>query len=189
MKEKPILFSAPMVRAILEGHKTMTRRIVKPQPPERLWPIWAQFPRQEAGMRYAVGDRLWVKEAIEASDLWDGQLRTRYKADGAWVWDLDNPCLWCWKRNSLPSMFLPRGMSRITLEVTSHRVERVQEITEEAAIAEGMQEPTLCDLGGMLRQAAWSERQVFSRLWNHLHGKDAWDRNEWVEVVGFRRIA
>lgn len=157
MKERPILFSGPMVRAILEGRKTQTRRIVKPQPPTRYTklfydPAWFWSPTtsgsggEQQDLRlipkspYGVpGDRLWVRETWsprndlepEASDE-----RKRhyccYKADGGDLSDEWHPHD-KWK----PSIHMPRWASRITLEVKRVRVERLQDISAENAIDEG----------------------------------------------------
>ena len=157
--EHPILFSAPMVKAILEGRKTQTRRVVKPQP--KLDPAGATFRYQkgsalcsywvpnDAGIRdisrlcaeqcpYGVpGDRLWVKETfVEYPPLLptDSHGTVHYHADdehdGVRPWNGQK-----WK----PSIFMPRWASRITLEIEYVRVQRLQEISEEDAIAEGIE--------------------------------------------------
>lgn len=135
MKERPILFSAQMVRAILEGRKSMTRRVVKLNLSGRIQSAGLQFHPEDRlavnGCPYGVpGDHLWVKEthSVVYSGFADGKVNDiRYKAD-----DPDYPYGWT------PSIFMPRWASRITLEITDVRVERLQEITEEDAINEGL---------------------------------------------------
>jgi hypothetical protein len=150
------MFSAPMVRALLGGQKTQTRRLTS-SPLARAMP----------------GDRLWVREAF----LWTiPGIGARYRADE------DRPE---WRGLWKPSIHMPRRISRITLTVSAVRLTHLQDITEEDAAAEGTREPSLRDLGGELRQAAWTERQVFARLWSHLHGADAWDSNPLVVALTF----
>lgn len=203
MKERPILFSAPMVRAILEGRKTMTRRVVKPQPdscdavPPRWMPPCGQFENgcwwfdwQTAGgwnkgnplfCPYGTpGDRLWVRETFSMDGSFNASVV--YRADG------ENQYHEAWK----PSIFMPRRASRITLEITRVRVERVQAITELDAIAEGVE--ACPDFGVSYRHygdktkytdcATWS----FCSLWESINGSESWNANPWVWVVEFRRV-
>lgn len=160
-RERPILFSAPMVRALLEGRKTQTRRIA-PQPAMTstgYWhvrwqvgggcfvPITAEPGRLEAeildGLRICVGDRLWVREAWRGEAVFDDtkpsaiapdECNIRYEADGAWT-DRD-PMTHAGKLR--PSMFMPRWASRLTLTVTDLRVQRLQDISGNDAQAEGI---------------------------------------------------
>lgn len=192
MKERPILFSAPMVRAILSGTKTQTRRIYRPK---------AGYPRQDGeilpdGSGYmgwdegpcpygAAGDRLWVRETW-ASD--DGRAAW-YRADG----ETHNAGL-PWR----PSIHMPRWASRLTLEVTGIRVERLQDISEEDAKAEGALE--ICDICGNPPEdeVHWaceadyvpqvSHRVGFQDLWESINSPGSWGLNPWVWVVGFRRL-
>lgn len=187
MNEKPILFSGPMVRAILDGRKTMTRRVVK-LPPDAVsvtvdpgGTIFGPGPYIKAGnpdgydyprihCPYDPGDRLWVRETW---CCYTPMLRNpRYKADG------HNDAGWTWK----PSIHMPRWASRITLEVTDVRVERVQEITDDDAKAEGC--PTVGWYDGP-RPKLW-----FSHLWDSINAARGygWDVNPWVWVVSFRRV-
>jgi len=138
--DRPIIFSAPMVRALLAGRKTQTRRVIKPQP---------QCEKPELitrGIRFAKGDRLWVRESFnpEVYELDGGDMPTEgpkllYRADGypynGWI-DPDtderhDECPWT------PATHMPRWASRLTLDVTDVRVERLQDITETDAEAEG----------------------------------------------------
>lgn len=190
VKERPILFSSPMVVAILEGRKSQTRRLVKPGGPR-----WGPDDRPDTrlGTPYgAPGDRLWVKEAIrldrtEAERDWNGERAwASYVADGSPT-KLDS---WGWKLSTLPSMFLPRGLSRITLEVTGVRAERLQDISEEDAKAEGVEahDDDGVTYYGPLNRGHASARVAFERLWESINGEGSWDANPWCWVIGFRRV-
>jgi hypothetical protein len=197
--EKPILFSGPMVRAILEGRKTQTRRIIKPQPsgvpndpPDITWPrgesSYETMLRQVLeGCPYPVGMRLWVREtwAPLPGGPCDPSNGVIYRAS-----EPENP-KWLWK----PSIFMPRWASRINLEVTEVRVQRLKDISEEDAKAEGAEfgewysgygvfaEPT-CEAS----QAKSSYRSGFGFIWENVHGLDSWELNPWVWVYTFKRI-
>tara|TARA_R110002124_G_scaffold173690_5_gene341365 strand:+ start:24048 stop:24704 length:657 start_codon:yes stop_codon:yes gene_type:complete len=214
MTERPILFSGPMVRALLDGRKTQTRRIIKPQPdwdlPEPCcsttvegWqgPIdratWACNADPTADLRRCPyggpGDSLWVKETWRprpAQQDWD--LDVRYAADGevrtikdGEFGDRDWLMPKAARTGNVSPLFMPRWASRLTLDITDIKAERLQDISEADALAEGTQEPSLRDLGGDLTQAAWSERHVYSRLWKHINGPTSWDANPWVWAVTF----
>lgn len=145
--EHPVLFSGEMVRAILEGRKTQTRRVVKPQPElnQRLGLLWKghYYGIRTDGLPYlktfvqecpygVPGDRLWVRETW--ARVSDGEkYGVCYRVDGED--QIDGEAGERWR----PSIFMPRQASRITLEITGVRVQRVQEISEEDAIAEGIQ--------------------------------------------------
>lgn len=186
MKERPILFSAPMVRALLDGRKTQTRRLAT-SPLRRCEP----------------GDRLWVKETWNAFVLsQDGEcswpMATIAKRDpredeGRHHVVIDFPVAGLpgtdgGKGPFRPSIHMPRWASRLTLIVEAARVESLQAISEQDALAEGTQEPSLRELGDELAQAAWSERQVYQRLWQFLHEKPGqrWEDNPEVLVLTFR---
>lgn len=191
VRERPILFSAAMVRAILDGRKTQTRRVVKPQPTHRLvepklgltigmdpaddGAVWYDADGISPGrpVRCPYGrplDRLWVRESfIRHASI--PQL-VGYVADGCEATEH-------WEKQS-PSIHMPRRFCRIVLEIADVRVERVQEITEEDAKAEG---------------APWEDcwptyRQSFEALWDSINGPRGygWDANPWVWVVGFRKV-
>ncbi len=200
MKERPILFSAPMVRAILENRKTMTRRIVKPHPkeiysdgnwyPDRYnysewWCFWGKKGTDvfnKCGLPQFKcphgndGDRLWVRETFYA----ENREIIHYRADG-WQYEVDPSSGW------KPSMFMPRWASRIILEITKVKVERLQDISEEDAIKEGSQIP-VAELAKTCRQAVWTERQQFAGIWNSINKKYPWESNPWVWVISFKRI-
>ena len=232
MKERPILFSAPMVRAILSGVKTQTRRVYKPKPgfpfqdgeitptTQDSWMEWGPCPYGEHG------DRLWVKETWNYqgwSSVWENggrrpydELFVKYRAD-----DVErtihrkpddnhglpkqrarrqgedeeayNDYLTQFWRKWTPSIFMPRDVSRITLEIVSVRVERLQDISEGDAVAEG------CEMGDDGFPAlqpnprgghdGWdSAADWYAWLWESINGAGSWDANPWVWVVEFKRI-
>jgi hypothetical protein len=221
MRERPILFSAPMVRALLAGTKTQTRRPMKgPRAESANWnrpglhaPI-APYTNGRGSWNFVLaetghgtgdpfscpcgvpGDRLWVKETIrlvpdQEPDDGVGPVLSCYAADG----DLTVADAWPWKRKQLNSIHCPRGLSRITLELTDVRVERLQEISEADALAEG-----LVRLGeGWQRYHVDPDApigQPFTRnpvlayrgLWESINGHGSWDANPWVWAVEFRRV-
>lgn len=197
MRERPILFSAPMVRAILDGSKTQTRRVVKGTAG---WDFFegtgVEMPIESCPYGVA-GDRLWVREAwrpIERSDGMDG---IEFRADGAFEAIANTPAAadaWCdvyhrpgRKDRWRPGIHMPRWASRIDLEITEVRVERLQSITEDDARAEGVV-ATYNPEGD-----CWTDgkhRTAFEYAWNEINGwmPNAWAQNPWVWVVGFRRV-
>ncbi|WP_431144983.1 hypothetical protein [Pseudomonas alvandae] len=203
-KERPILFSAPMVRAILEERKTVTRREVKKRAAldclaAGFEPEFLALPGNADLCPYGKpGDRLWVRETwycdhfevmrgpyLKPDDLDvseaidDGTLV--YAADGLTPYEADQPI---WK----PSIHMPRWASRILLEITAVRVERLQDISRADIRAEGLQcPPELAsdDVSPNYRDwypAAWRE------LWESINGADSWTTNPWVWVVEFKRV-
>ena len=210
MKERPILFSAPMVRAILEGRKTQTRRIVKPQPSQELLDDYAQI-RRERGVQkddaemlseclpcpYGVpGDRLWVRETFgDCTPGADALIGTRwdkpwYRADadkyGLLGHDGEGP-VYAEDVKWRPSIHMPRSASRITLEIADVRVERLQEISEADAEAEGL---TCRDGLYATSGEVWQidPRKAYRDLWKSLHGEGSWAANTWVWVIEFKRV-
>lgn len=211
MKERPILFSGEMVRAILDGRKTQTRRVVKPQPPNWAWTRVKEYAEirgltQQVGkIEYWIkpcpygqpGDRLWVRETWRAEELpVYGEDGIRYRADNHFQiientfeasekWgDAYRPGM-KWRS----SIFMPRWASRITLEIVSVRVDQVQDISEDDAKAEGitLQFPTRSvphRVGGDV----WTYPNAYARLWDDINSKSGlgWDANPWVWVVEFR---
>lgn len=191
MKEHPILFSGPMVKAILQGHKTQTRRVVKPQPIKHddlgtkryyCWQSRMHYKKQEMYLLanyspYGLpGDRLWVKETYKLA----GALF--FRADGEpGREELELYPNWKWK----PSIFMPRCFSRITLEIFSVRVERLQAITVNDALAEGT--PDLRTI-----ENNWDMRDCFRELWNSINDTPdrpyGWNVNPWVWVIEFKAI-
>ena len=187
MKERPILFSTPMVQAILAGHKTMTRRVIKPQPTlvsgDALGQPYIYFNGNPNPVKcpYGVpGDRLWVKETYMLMFnpyKPDEQPHVHYKAN----YPTDTVY---WK----PSMSMPRKYSRILLEITNVRVERVQQITHEDSIAEGCTLMFGVTSGGGMGLA--SPCYAFKKLWDKINAKRGygWDINPWVWMIEFRTI-
>ncbi|HCL4096733.1 hypothetical protein ACM7PB_15845 [Pseudomonas aeruginosa] len=224
MKERPILFSRPMVRAILEGRKTVTRRVMKPQPDflGSMVDPNTPFKTLDAGLHARItcpygepGDRLWVRETwhvgkphdktapadILAPLLAEGRGITVLYTAGGWqsvgpagreepIYPDDQP-LPDWAGKGRPSIHMPRWACRILLEITAVRVERLQDISEEQALAEGVRgEP--CDHA---RQACadigcWGDtaKGAFGFLWESLNGEGSWAENPWVWVVEFKRV-
>lgn len=185
MKERPILFSGPMVRAILEGRKTQTRRIWKPRK------IWQDECEDGYSMPHFVdgdgefhdqpcpygqpGDRLWVRETWRVAD--GGTKYYEYAADRSVLREaVDEACCVKWK----PSIYMKRAASRITLEVVAVRVERLQDISRGDAMAEGCPFANKADGG--------DPRIWYSWLWNQINGDGSWDANPWVWVVEFRKV-
>lgn len=204
---KPILFSAAMVRALLAGTKTQTRRTI--QIPRRGAFVvvddgggWWSYQSDDGasalcndGNEYPMacpyggcGDRLWVKEAIRHVGGC-----SEYIADGApTVADA-----WPWQPKALPGMFCPRGLSRITLEVTEVRVQRLQEISAEDSLAEGVPRASACGCEVCPRSVqmcpADASEQVlaYAALWDSINSKRAgcaWADNPWVWCVSFRKV-
>ena len=188
MRERPIIFSGEMIRAILDGRKTMTRRPVKPQPYHNpsgyFWKTKELFTL--AGLRETLlancphgqpGDRLWVKETwTQDINIAEGATGTLYyRANDNFRNDLK------WKS----PRFMPRWASRITLEIVKVGVERLQEITEEDCIKEGF---VVTHSPGNFVTAAYS----FLNYWNSLYTKKPelqWKTNPWVWVIEFKRIS
>lgn len=206
MKERPILFSAPMVRAILEGKKTQTRRIIKPQPPNEAHPFFimcSSHKKDEGKWRFTAnkdhlsgtvlgpiecpygkpGNLLWVREAWAVQHEYDAFAPSEIGSSARWHYAATEYLGDLRKR---PSILLPRRGSRITLEITDVRVDRLQQISEDDAIAEGVTPtmPIYGDCGGFEHQGG---RDAFWRLWESIHGTDSWNANPWVWVMKFRR--
>ncbi len=221
MNEKPILMSAPMVLSALRDDKTNTRRIVKPQPQfcgdflgDKLWQwnpratmsltanelcapdLWIPF------CPYGkIGDRLWVRETFARNPYWeegddpDETPQFFYRCDMP-----DQPTDGVWT----PSIHMPRIASRLTLEITNVRVERLQDISEKDARAEGVERnvlPSMADTwkpeDGYLQYPlaqhredfpAQTARESFQSLWGYINGADSWATNPWVWVIAFRRL-
>lgn len=197
MKERPILFSAAMVLAILANRKTQTRRIVPDplasamsNPPPTFG--WVEALKQ---CRYGVpGDRLWVKETFRHfGNKFEGAKSAAlvtYQADGASrEIDFANPPTEQWwntgKTPWKPSIFLRRKWSRITLEITEVRVERLQEISDADIEAEGT---PLLDERHQGDNEAVSRWWHYQKLWGSINGKGSWEKNPHVWCISFKRI-
>ena len=200
-KESPILFSGAMVRAILNGNKTMTRRVVKPNGESSLV-------RCPYG---TVGDRLWVRETWRTCSVYDPCAPSQIDSGASVLWVADGSR----RLNGLEdwgkvrtSIFMPRWASRITLEIVRVRVEPVQEITEEDAKSEGISAitkdgslvkygipdsdglPGSDDSGWNWKQWTPDVRDAFAKLWDSINAKRGcgWKMNPWVWVVEFKVV-
>lgn len=227
--ERPILFSGPMVRAILAGTKTQTRRLVRPQPyrtDKGLSETWTSAAidgeyleddvplilHRDVGCPYGVpGDRLWVRETWTAAvahmhglDACDcGDLNVTFAADGSTRYVSDSAITahegatgrdWYLPKaaqagKNVPAMFMPRFASRLTLEVTEVRVQRLQDITESDILAEGVN----CAIAAERTGVPWSSlptlHHAWAACWDSINAKRApWDSNPWVWAVTFRRL-
>lgn len=209
--DRPILFNGPMVRAILEGRKTVTRRPVKATKAHadgfmmldhgkgwRPYNAFGDFASDHEGMEYPIacpygklGDRLWVRETCFINDYREASVpeqeradcEIHYRADGIPDFEGEEELI-RWR----PSIHMPRWASRILLEVTDVRVERLQDITEEQALAEGIKKHS--DGGYHVEDGKhFSDSPVesFACLWSSVGGD--WDANPWVWCVSFKRIA
>lgn len=221
MTDRPILFSGPMVRALLDGRKTQTRRVVKPQPKvpfdAGVWyrPFKGSRQFQFAGrdhlihaycndVVYIPDDRLWVRETWRPHYLGDGiwDLDVSYAADGEKRRIMDGEFGekdWTWPkaadRGNVSPLFMPRWASRLTLTVTDVRVQRLQDISEGDAIAEGCRpffdhdNPTeQAGPNGKVHQMAPLRGPLddFRRLWDSLNAHRApWNSNPWICAVSF----
>lgn len=234
MKERPILFSGPMVLAILEGRKTQTRRVLSPNPDAWIrgssgkfgipMKITNEFPspnksiwQEDDGTRYkpikckygTADDRLWVRETWAPADSFANtpdNCAFFYRADNsAHLFSSDNNIpidtygvafdKLRWK----PSIHMPRIASRILLEITDIRVERLQDISEEDAKAEGVHfygwdDTEQNDYKNYLHEDQFddfgvcSAKESFETLWQSINGPDSWEKNPWVWVIEFEKI-
>lgn len=203
MPERPILFSAPMVRAILKGRKTQTRRIAKLTDSGRVsrggrnWHV--DDPEAVIACPYGVsGGTLWVRETWANIALKGYPPVYFYRADGKELPPRDDRAADSkWR----PSIFMPRPASRITLRVTDARLERLQAISLEDVAAEGCEVPR-CPKCGYTRQDCHLHMDhercgeptpphwvgPYHRLWVSINGTESWQANPWVWVVSFERL-
>lgn len=220
MKERLILFSAPMVRAILAGRKTQTRRIMKSQP-YTLRTEGFGYPTKQGGFvslqsEHCLnechfgkkGDRLWVRESFlidwvgfdrgplpRTEPIFDWRDNAYYRADGECCEQIPECCCaeYAGKTPWRNSLFMPRWASRITLEITEVRVQRLQDISEEDAKAEGI-ERVGERFKGYMRLVDGREYDPalavtsFSQLWETIHGDGAWQSNPWVWAITFKVV-
>lgn len=215
MKERPILLNAEMVRAVLDGRKTQTRRMLTPRQLKMIdaaasigecYPLESVHQHENSQSYYrewcpfgAVGDRLWVRETFAAlacgsyepeKPSWSGSCQeARYRATDRLA-DLSADIRgYGWR----PSIHMPRWASRITLEITGVRVERLKDISAEDVTAEGIK-----TLGESMwgpqwwldaPQAAINDAQLqFSIIWSKIYGEENWRANPWVWVIEFKRL-
>lgn len=239
MKERPILFSAAMVRALLAGTKTQTRRVVRPQPADnailpRYWSdvlrrrkdpdvygsdglTWGNVPLADGSWGDVrcpygqQGDRLWVKEtwrprishgcSMDACDCDD--VHVTYAADGErsegrYFRGSDIPDSWSMpkasERGNVSPLFMPSWASRLTLEITGVRVERLQAISEEDARAEGvkaipgMSWHSFAEASAGIPMHEHTAIDAYAALWESINGAGSWDANPWVWVIEFTRV-
>jgi hypothetical protein len=219
MVDLPILFSAPMVRALIDGRKTQTRRVLKsafaddthiewfytPAPGFYRRDRFGRFDHIPLELPFAPGDRLWVRETHgfnhyeyergcapkeRPADLTDEYLSYRATEDD---YEIRNEL--CYR----PSIHMPRWASRLTLTVTDVRVERLQDISEADAKAEGVEmesaDPPFYYVPGILPHSLTAvgieepgghhARRSYAKLWDHINGAGAWEANPWVVAVSF----
>lgn len=194
MKFHPILFSTEMVKAILEGRKTQTRRVIKSKSLLACLnnPAEKGFDGIESLCTYGkVGDVLWLRESFRYDVIQDrnGVFNDVYcyKTD----FPDEHPKILSWK----PSIHMPKTACRIFLQIKSIRVERLQDISEKDAIAEGVQFRKVIDqglgykvYGVTFDQQTSSPAFSFQTLWKYINGFDSWDANPFVWVIEFQRI-
>lgn len=245
MKERGIIFNDAMVRAILSGKKTQTRRVMKQQPPKHWCPVKSRGVPELTARTYTQGvfdrhgclqagpevfgvadeewgavspfgqpgDRLWVREAwgvvshhfdesgcmvewvpdrpatkIHEMKFGNGYYSGHviYRADGSIDWCDDDGYedgRSCWK----PNIHMPRLACRILLEITDVRIERLNDISNDDAMAEGMDDGT----SDAALAVGWFEkpRRAFRRLWEQIYGQESWEANPWVWVVEFKKVS
>lgn len=247
MRDIPMLFSAPMISALLAGRKVQTRRPIKlPTKGEYIRPdmggwaattsggggcfrigrtgeripvpeepaIWNQTTGTTLAMRYAVGDRIWVRETVRAEELSDGTDGVRYLADEGWIGDFapipNTPeaaerwgVLHAYRGSrgeKVPGIHMPKWASRLTLYVTEVRVERLQDCSEADARDEGVEyetaDPPFWYVPGIyphsITAVGAEERNPrpaaasYAKLWNHINGPGSWESNPWVVAISFR---
>lgn len=195
MKEKPILFCGPMVRAILDGNKTMTRRLMKPQPVNPVGPnydgLWSDT--KDPVTRYfsppcLTGQILYVKETFLPKAFGTIYRADYDSAEAAGIGAMYGG----WK----PSIFMPRAKSRLRLQVYTVRVERLRDISEEDAKAEGIDRHYSEQYPERMWWKSYNGDDIafkspvnsFKSLWESIHGKGSWSINPWVWVVSFKKI-
>ncbi|ELP3684976.1 hypothetical protein QTR79_003411 [Salmonella enterica] len=203
MSERGMIFNAEMVNAILSGRKTQTRRPIKwkqtrfTEIAERddgsLWP-WAEDCERGGDIWFAcpygeIGDRIWVRETFRVHSRATDVATLVYRASVRNSWTEQThrvPIAVCDKPATpekwTPSIHMPRWASRILLEITDVRVERLRDLSEEDAKSEGITPPA----GGVL--PGWEYRINFRDLWMDIYGTDSWEANPWVWVIEFKRV-
>lgn len=213
MTERPALFSGPMVRAILSGQKTQTRRVVKPQPTfmgsATLFDSWHWINKKlDAGYCHTTraameklmlplcpygqpGDRLWVRETFMDLRGTGCEHRTKLGNLSRYAYAAESPpgsysdqTRKDYGLKWTPSIHMPRAASRITLEITAVRVERTQDISGQDAIAEGIETPT----NRLIKMRHEVAVFRFQDLWESINGPGSWALNPWVWVIEFREV-
>lgn len=226
MKEVPMLFSTPMVQAILEGRKTMTRRVVKPQPGIDVFQVLAPgrdvFTTKWEKADYwtftdgslqapivenrkcpygKVGDVIWVRESYKidgSMNHGESVLGVTYKAGGRWIQNDSKEVFEIFHKSKggwRPSIHIPKAAARIWLQVEDIKVERLQDISEEDAVAEGLkvQQTKLgesyFDYTTGYHNGLFKPRASFRTLWQSLHSPESWEANPWVWAVKFKVLS
>lgn len=189
MKERPIIFSAEMVRAILENRKTQTRRLAKNEAQILNVRIANDAKVIFNSCPYGrVGDRLWVRETFFDHNSMlnydqNAERNVKFVEYRATEWDRENQE---YAGGWTPSTYMPRWASRITLEIVAVRGERLWEISNDGAVAEG-----ILNLNRLSNAAVCmpEPRELFEHSWDVINGKKApWGSNPWVWVVEFKRV-
>lgn len=227
MKERPVIFNGEMVRAILDGRKTQTRRVMKVQPkPSETRPgdFWFSSKKLESMVHVSdfmpcnspiadchhffqehccpfgqVGDRLWVREAFGTQVRRDGLGGTGefrvYRASNPDAVKYTTACGKSVPVKWTPSIHMPRRASRILLEITAVRVERLSSISEEDAISEGIDADRLAEsqdnydcIADHNMTGRPTAKGYFSDLWQSIYGVENWLTNPWVWVIEFKRV-
>lgn len=180
-KTHPILFSTPMVQAILDGRKTMTRRTIKPQPNLQLHNVnmgyWSAFP-DIISYPYVkcpygkVGDVLWVRESFRKIE--GNVTGSEHDYEAEILYAADNS-----RGPFKPSIHMPKEACRLFLKITDVRVERLQDIYRGDCMAEGCPFPNIAKIS--------NPKQWFSDLWKSINGPDSWEANPFVWVISFER--
>lgn len=233
MADRPILFSAPMVKALLAGRKVQTRRLIKIEPNGKIIDFvkvatdtktgryvyemkdavgnhvsikaGRHFVEYQYMPPFAVGDRLWVKEAWRTQEAFDANSPSEICAEFESEWgapsmptfyEADKQCdghsieLWQQSRPGRlrASMHMPRVASRLTLVVESVKIERLQDISEEDACAEGLGYMWTEENEEDLDRPVVSARQGFAHIWDSINGEGSWEQNPWVVAYTFKCI-
>ncbi|MGH1594083.1 hypothetical protein ACRBEJ_08670 [Yersinia proxima] len=228
-KERPILFNAEMVNAILSGRKTQTRRIIANTGADNCIPLQKRTKTKDGIYTHVtdapayglcplgkVGDQLWVREAYRMAKSLDAHspsvvaelsLNAGYKkpwapiqleADGTRIgkWaGFDTPPVLTEAGKLRPSLHMPRWASRINLLITGVRVERLQDISEQDAMSEGIDADCLAEsqdhydcIADHNMTGRPTARGYFSNLWQSIYGEESWEANPWVWVIEFERM-
>lgn len=200
MRERGIIFNAEMVRAILDGRKTQTRRVMNNQPCT-LSGETISVQQDDFNFRWAgdlhndtsgwfscplgkVGDRLWVRETFKTGVCTESTIA--YKATHK-PSDLEEG--WYEEIKWTPSIHMPRRYSRITLEITDVRVEQLQDISKQDAISEGAPQGHY-SIDVISKRFGFPDfsRSWFAQIWMDIYGEDSWSSNPWVWVIEFKKV-
>jgi hypothetical protein len=207
MKERPINFNAAMVNAILQGGKTQTRRIMKPLPADDIAPAefpnayqqgWKSSLKNPYGKRTAhicpygqPGDRLWVRESFQFLTEYNRCPTSQVPINSDILYVADRPDS-LWDAKVRPPQFMPRWASRITLEIESVRVERLQDISEADCWKEGIEildgyfDSETIKMSKKLKLPMEDARPFFACIWESIYGTGSWQSNPWVWAIEFK---